>query len=317
MRFRSLLASSCLAAAALALPVIGLANPWIPAPREYVSEVRSSFFSANDFHDAAGERVPYRFGGWVEERRAVFAAELGWRPGRSFFFELPLASVTRTFEGAAAYSNRTGFSDLRLGVRQRLMGGAGSAIALEAAWKAPLGYDRTVRLTVAQRAYVDALHPGLGPADSANAARQAAPPRLGEGQQDLEGRLHVGLAMPGMRGFLQFAGGYRYRFEEPEDEILAGAAIGFWLTERLLLSGHYDGRLALGADEPDADAYTEHLAGPRLTVRVDDRCDVIAGSLHTPAGENVPHKDLVYVGFVLKQTGYDRYQGFVGGTRRP
>lgn len=317
MRFRSLLASSCLAAAALALPVIGNANPWIPAPREYVSEVRSSFFSANDFHDASGERVPYRFGGWVEEREAVFAAELGWRPGRSFFFELPLASATRTFESAVASYNRTGFSDLRLGVRQRLMGGAANAVTLEAAWKAPLGYDRTVRLTVAERAYVDAVYPGLGPADSANAARQAAPPRLGEGQQDLEGRLHVGLAMPGMRGFLELAGGYRYRFEEPADEILAGARLGVWLTERMLLSGHWDGRLAQAESDLDADASSEHLVGPRLTVRVDERCDVIAGSLHTAAGENVPHKDLVYVGFVLKQTGYDRYQGFVGGTRRP
>lgn len=324
MRFRALLASSCLAAFAQALvPAVTIASPWVLAPKEYASEVRFDFYSANDFHFAEGTRMPFAGGGHLDERRLTFWNELGWRPNLSAVIALPVTQVSRVFpeDLGASQPTATGAGDLFIALRYRLMGGeagSNSVVSLEAGWKAPLGYDAAVRLSRMEIAYVDSVTDGQYlAADSANVMRHAARPRLGEGQQDLQGLLRFGFAMPGWNAFLQGAGGYRYRFDDPNDQIVLGADLGWWLTRRLLVSGHYEGTMALNEDDLDADGITEHLVGPRLTVRVDDRLDVFAGSKHSASAENAPHKDQVYVGFTMKQTGLDRLQGFLGGTKTP
>lgn len=57
------------------------------------------------------------------------------------------------------------------------------------------------------------------------------------------------------------------------------------------------------------------VAGPRFTLRVDDRMDVFAGSRHSPSGRNVLHADQYYCGIAWKQTGLDRLAGAFGGTK--
>jgi hypothetical protein len=320
MRFRYLLATSCLAATVALVPAAGNAGPWVPAPKEYSTEIRADFFSANDFHFTDGKRNHFAGGGHLDDRRLTFAGELGWKKNLSVMFALPFVQVSRVIGSSSATA--TGAGDLLLGVRYRVLGGdaaSHSALALELGWKAPLGYDRSVRLPGYAIEFLDTtLARQYDPADSANVMRQQTTPRIGEGQQDLQGLLLFGVAMPGWKGFVQGGAGYRYRFDEPNDQILLGADLGWWLSNRLLLSGHYTGAIAINPDEDrDPDGYTEHLVGPRLTVRVDDRFDMFAGSLHTPAAENAPHKDQVYVGFTMKQTGFDRFQGFLGGTKTP
>lgn len=317
MRLRHLLASSCLAALAALHPSIGSANAWIPAPKEYWSDVRFGVFAANDFHGANGVRNYMAGGGHLEERRLTLTNELGWKKNMSFLLALPFQQVRREFDGGGGIT-ATGGGDMLLGVRYRLAGGAQHVVSLEAGWKAPLGYDAPVRLPRDVIAYFDTVFTrGYSPADSANAMRQLAPPRLGQGQQDLQGVVRFGWAFPHWNGFFQGAAGYRYRFDEPNDQILLGSDIAYWLTDRLLISGHYDGTIAMNEDDFDANGYQEQLVGPRLTVRVDDRFDIYGGSLHSAGAENAPHKDLYYVGFTMKQTGLDRFQGFLGGTRRP
>lgn len=320
MRFRYLLTSSCLAALAASSPTVGNAGPWIPAPKEYSSEVRVSLFSANDFHFANGGRREFAGGGHLDERKLTLWNELGWKKNMSAVIALPILNVSRTL-GDGTSMTATGAGDLLLGLRYRLLGrGAGSrsVMSLEVGWKAPLGYDAGVRHNRARLVQLDTtIVESYAPWDSANVVRQLAAPRLGEGQQDLQGVLLFGLALPQWNGFVQGTAGYRYRFDEPNDQIVLGAGLGWWLTKRLLISGHYDGTVAMNEDEFEADGYQEQLVGPRLTVRVDDRFDMFAGSMHSAGAENAPHKDQVYVGFTMKQTGLDRYQGFLGGTRTP
>ena len=319
MRFRFLLASSCLAVLATLSPTAGNAGPWILAPKDYSSEVRVSLYSANDFHLANGTRHAYAGGGNFDERKLTLWNELGWKKNMSAVIALPILNVSRTLDDGTSMT-ATGAGDLLLGLRYRLMGGAASrsAVSLELGWKAPLGYDAGVRHSRARLAELDTtVLRNYAPWDSANIVRQLAAPRLGEGQQDLQGLLRFGVAMPQWKGFFQGAAGYRYRFDEPSDQIVLGADLGWWLTGRLLISGHYDGTIAMNEDEFDADGLQEQLVGPRLTVRVDDRFDMFAGSMHSAGAENAPHKDQVYVGFTMKQTGLDRFQGFLGGTRTP
>lgn len=317
MRFRSLLAPSCLAAALALTPTPGSADAWVPAPKEFANEVRFSVFSARDFHGADGGRRALAGGGNTEERQLTSWNEYGWGKNTSAVIAIPLVSATRTFSDGSSFTT-TGAGDLYLGLRHRLAGGARSVLSIEAGWKAPLGYDGVVRRTRAALAADDTtVARDLVPADSANAVRQLAPPRLGQGQQDVQGLLLFGLTMPGWRSFFEAAAGYRYRFDDPSDQILLGGDLGLWITDRLLLSGHYAGTIALNEDDLDADGYQEQLVGPRLTVRVDDGLDMFAGSMHTPGAENAPHKDLFYVGFTMKQTGLDRFQGFLGGTKKP
>lgn len=314
MRFRYLLLSSCLA---VLCPSIGNAGAWIPAPKEFSHEVRVSVFSAGDFHGADGVRRHLAGGGNMDERRVTLLNEFGWKKSTSVVLAIPFADVTRAFKDGGSRS-AIGAGDLYFGFRRRVAGGARSVVSIEAGWKAPLGYDAEVRHTRAALAHFDTtIARDLSPADSANAVRQVSTPRLGEGQQDLQGLLRFGMSMPRWKGFFEGVAGYRYRFDEPADQIVLGGDLGLWISERLLLSGHYDGTIALHEDDFDADGYQEQLVGPRLTVRVDDRFDMFGGSMHSARAENAPHKDLYYVGFTMKQTGLDRFQGFLGGTKKP
>ena len=147
-------------------------------------------------------------------------------------------------------------------------------------------------------------------------------PSLGNGVQQLSGRLSFGSGLPAGRGFLQLAGGYRSYAEDFRDrgvfpvlgDAMEGQAdLGVWLGSSIMLSGHYETSYGLG-DDPRP---STHVVGPELRYRVDDRIDVFAGSRHTAAGKNAFHQDGVYVGLAARHSSLNRTQGFLGGTRRP
>jgi hypothetical protein len=121
------------------------------------------------------------------------------------------------------------------------------------------------------------------------------------------------------------------------------ADAGFWLTRSLFLGGRYSGRMVafvrgkydslghapvttatkdlIAAIESGAEANelsrSIHLAGPVIVWRVDERLDLSAGSWSTAVGKNTLHYDQVYVALTFKQTGLNRLQGFLGGTKAP
>jgi hypothetical protein len=259
------------------------AGPWIPKPGEYYSEIRGDYFSAHTFRDETGNRPFLVGGGDLEMRSLVSYNELGWKPRISFALGIPVVSLTRRLENGLSRTE-TGLSDLRAALKVMLMDGP-SALAFEVEWKAPLGYNRQTF------------------------------PRLGDGQQDISGLVHFGASMPRFNGFVQAAGGYRYRFEDPEDEIRGSIDLGVWIGPSILVAGRYDAAFAL-QETPTGDAYA-HQVGPAFIYRVDDRIDMIAGSTHTAAGKNTLHTDRYYVGVAVKQTRLNRLQGFLGSKRRP
>jgi len=58
-RARRIAIRGCLALLfALSVPVVAAAGPWVLGPREFQSEVRGSYFSANTFLHDNGERPP-------------------------------------------------------------------------------------------------------------------------------------------------------------------------------------------------------------------------------------------------------------------
>ena len=306
------------------------AGPWSLSPGEYYSQFLGGWSSSDTYYDQAGGRYFLEKGGLVEERSLLSYTELGWKKNLSFVLGIPVRSVTRT-EGAVAnhavLMTTTGFADAQLGVRYRISNGP-SAAAVQLDWKPPLSYDRDLRLT-----REDSLLAGdtNGDGDSLNMfiARQLSRPILGDGQNDLTLSLHLGTALSKIRGFVQVDAGYRYRFEDPRDQLVGGADLGFWLARSIMVAGRYKGNYTLetsglspvsekyGAGTDPNERFVRHRAGPMLIYRVDDRLDLIASTLHTFTAKNVLHTDEVFVGIAFRHATLNRYQGFLGNLKEP
>ncbi len=307
--------AACVAAlAALVSIPAAHAGAWLPAPGEYQTSFTASAFSSDRW--VVGEdklQPPLDGGGLYEMRSLTSTTELGWKKGRSFFLSLPYSSVTRRVGDPRGFNqSETGLGDLTVGVRLKLHQTT-SALSLDLAWKAPLGYTRDLsRRTLQGRPLT--VTGALG--DSTRPAVAQYPATLGDGQQDLMASLNWGAPIA-HSGFLDVAAGYRYRFEAPADQMLARADLGWWLGSRLLVGGRYSGEIAAGDGDTPGDKVTRHLVGPILLLRVDDRLDMFAGSFHTAAAKNALHTDELYAGMAFKVTKLDRLQGWLGGPRKP
>lgn len=290
------------------------ASAWQLAPGEFVSELRGGFFSSDTYHDEDSFRRYLSGGGLHEDRSFLSYNELGWKKRLSFVLGIPYRSVTRRVLDAPQPPTATGFGDALVGLRWGFVNGR-SAAALELDWKAPLSYEREHYLTRQDSIrFGDAT--GNGDSLDANALRTGGEPRLGDGQQDITLSLHLGTSFMN-RAYLEGSGGYRYRFEAPEDQIVATANLGLWLTSRLLVAGRYMGEIAAKDGPRVTDAPTRHRAGPTLLLRVDDRLDVYMASMHTASASNALHTDEYYVGVTFRQTRLDRLQGYLGAAASP
>jgi hypothetical protein len=277
-----------LAFALLALPAAAQASsPWLLGRGEFHSEFLGGYYSSDTYFDDTGERPD--LGATYETRGIRNSTQLGAWKRVTLRFDVPFESNTLVPDGGGEGTTQSGLSDLSLGLRYGIVTGE-TAVAIEAIWRTPLGYHRDF-----------------------------VPP-LGDGRQDGIALLHAGTTIPAIQGFVQAAGGYRARLDGYEDtdpakdEVVASADFGFWVGPSLMISGSYRGRF----ESSDADLpLVEHRVGPRITYRVDDFFDVIAGSSHTAAGENTLHVNEYFVGFATKRTQLDRLKGFLGSKRRP
>jgi hypothetical protein len=221
--------------------------------------------------------------------------------------------VTRRAGSSAADGGRTetGFGDLLVGVRFKIHDGP-TALSLEGDWNPPMGYNRNLS------------------------------PRIGDGLSSVSGRLELGTHI-GSHAFFELEGGYRTFLDKiaPTDQMLGGATLGLWFGRSLLLAGRYEGRFGKSSSDSsyqalvektpsgsvwassDAapgttnDQVTTHRAGPMLVYRVDDRLDLIAGSMHTASAKNALHVDQFYVAVAVKQTRLSRLQGLLGSSHNP
>jgi hypothetical protein len=278
---------------ALLGPAVAFADAWLPQPGEHYVEFRAAHGSASQFFDNDGNRQPYLVSAIMEDRQLVSYNEIGWKKNVSLVLAMPGRSITLRSDPLGLTRTATGFSDLLLGLRLKLLGGP-TALSLQADWKAPLGYEHTLA------------------------------PILGDGQQDIAGRLSFGTGIAA-RGFLELQGGYRYRFEDPLDQIEYAADLGFWVGSSLLIEGRYDGLSSVGEDttfvSQGIGAFHRrarlHAAGPRVTYRLDDRLDLFAGSRYILSAKNAHDLKEYYAGIALKKSRLNRLQGFLGGKQGP
>jgi hypothetical protein len=330
MRIRSAVTIALLAALSAVLGTTAAwCGAWVPAPGEYAFSLTGSRYSSDDIRNLDGERRMLTLSGLDEQRTGTASLEMGWKKSTSFWLELPFASETRRLGnevGGFAWPTATGFGDVALGLRRRLSGGGHSVWSVEVGWKAPMGYPSDPRLTSGQMAFLGSMIPPIADSSAARTdsinqvnqmAREAGNPTFGQGQQDFQGMVLYGQSLSGVQGFFELGAGYRYRSDDPADQVLLAGNFGFWLGHSLFLSARYTGQIAVGDGATDYDKYTEHLIGPELRFRVDERCDFYVGSQHTPAGENVLQRDVFYAGIALRQTKLNRLQGFLGGARKP
>jgi hypothetical protein len=282
------------------------AGPWSLAKGQSWTMLQGGFYSSDIYHDQNGDRHALAGGGLLEQRSVTWAGELGWRKKVSFVYSIPFVSITRRLADDSGPNEAnwlptaTGFGDGIFGFKYNLKNGR-TAMALELDWKAPLGYER---------------NPTYFGNDSIdiNVAKQLNAPRQGEGQQDVSIALHVGTAI-GSRGFVQGMGGYKYRFEDPSDQIVLAGDVGLWMGKTWLLGGMYRGQLASTGPNPTRDADL-HRVGPVLLYRVDDRLDLFARSLHTASAKNAIHTDEIFVGLAFRgKSSLGRQQGYMGNTK--
>jgi hypothetical protein len=225
---------------------------------------------------------------------------------------MPAVSVTRRTGSGDFNRTESGFGDMQAGFRFSLLNGP-TALAVQLEWDGPMGYRRTFTPidSLRQRHAVDG---SLVSPKVADIAEQ--PASLGRGRQSGIATLQFGTRVSA-RGFVEVEGGYRRYDTQYAAQFVASADVGLWLGPSLLLGGRYRGAIATGTGDTEADEITEHLSGPVLVYRLDDRCDVMAGSFHTASAKNALHVDQVYVALAFKHTRLNRLQGFLGSKRNP
>ena len=295
-------------------------SPWVLKPGEFYSELTGSLFAARSFHDNESERPS--LDGKLDERQLISYNELGWKSRASVWLAVPIVNRGFTrFTGGTSTS--TGLGDIDLGLRYRLRGGNAPA-SLSFGWTAPLGANRK-------------LFPGSDGDGGTDPSKY--PPYSSSNLSDTSlyfdqglQSLRVGVDFGGRawkRAFWTAGGEWRYRFLEfgttggssRNARLIGGnASLGWWATNSLLLTGLFNGEWATQQSANyDRDLSLDRepkrlLAGPRLTWRVDERMDVIAGSWHVTSGKNVIHYDQYYFGIAWRQSSLSRYAGAYGGT---
>ena len=321
MSLRRTVAAALFASAALTLPSPAGATPWVLKPGEFYSELTGSLFSANSFFNSDRDRPS--LGGKLDERELTSFTELGWKKQASFWIGVPLVSRGFTrFSGGTSTS--TGLGDLDLGVRFRIRGGTTPA-SVSFGWTAPLGANRKLFPGIGGDGGTDpGSYPPYSPSNASDTSLY-----FNQGLQSLRAGLDFG-GRAWKRSFWTAGGEFRYRFLEfgntgvnsHNARFLGGnASLGWWLYPNLLVSGFFQGEWLTSQSENydrhlsyDLDP-TRMLIGPRLTWRVDDRMDVLAGSWHVLRGENVLHYDEYYFGIAWRQSSLSRYAGAYGGTK--
>jgi hypothetical protein len=270
------------------------AGAWNLAPGEHSSELRGTFFTTGDFYDDNGDRTP--LGVRYEHRSMWSNNELGWKKHTEFLIAAAFEGNTAALDGTSFSETTSGLSDIRLGFRRQLIAGA-RALAVQADWEAPLGYNRH-------------NFPGLG-----------------DGLQTLGASILLGGPLAG-RGFYEASVGLNRHFlsliPNKKNSTSEGAELwanqgtlsvdaALWASHSVLVGANYVGLFTVSHGDRLPDE-AQHLVGPVVVLRVDEHLDVMGGSYHTASGKNVLHVNEYYVAVAFKNTKLNRLQGFLGGT---
>jgi hypothetical protein len=278
-RLRIIAASALGATLAAAHPC--QAGPWMLTRNDYYIQLVGGGYTSDGIFNDDSERQLFPAGKDSAERAVNLYAEVGWRKNLDVIASLPFKQVYAT-ASPPAQDVHTGFADALLALRYGWRGGD-TPVSFQAGWRGPMGYD-----------------PHLSPS-------------LGDGRQTVFGAALMGAALPQFHGFVQGSAGFGYGFERTskdssETTIFYSGDAAVWAGQRVLLAANFHGSTSSTGSLDES--FME--LGPRVTVRVDDGIDILAGSSHTMTGRNVVHANRFYVGVAFKATRLTRYQGFTG-----
>lgn len=216
---------------AIAWPMPSLAGPWTPDAGESYNKVALNYFSGDS---AFGPEEP----GFqdFEDVNLTYYLELGITDRLAVITSVPLKRISRTdlgATGAVIGNNTTGIGDVDVGLRYNFLRDS-VVLAAQVVFKAPYLYQ----------------------------ANNVLP--LGNGQEDIEGRLQLGKSL-GKAGYFAIDAGYRYRVGAPSDEIRYLLEYGVDVSKAVYLRTKLDGILSVENDTPTLGA----LGNPTLPLAFD------------------------------------------------
>ncbi|MBI3606898.1 MAG: hypothetical protein HY207_02910 [Nitrospirae bacterium] len=206
------------------LPSAATAGAWTQAKGSVYNRLAVNYAVITEQFDASGNRVAAANNGEFTEWNITYYGEGGLTDRLTIVGSLPLKFLqdqSETGFGTRTLRN-TGFGDLDLGVRYRLLSEP-TVVSVLLLGKFPYLYDEN-------------RDPATGPA-------------TGSGQVDTEVRVLVGRSLyPYGYGGIEF--GYRYRAEEPSDEYRYLVEYGLSFTPRIYARTKLDGiKSARNADQ--------------------------------------------------------------------
>jgi len=104
---------------------------------------------------------------------------------------------------------------------------------------------------------------------------------------ELRGLYGRGFDLWSRHGFLDLQLGYRHRFSDPADEVIADLTLGLDVTERSLAVVQSFNRISVGSAQFPFEDTQEHKVSVSTVYRVDDRWSLQIGSQATAYGRNV------------------------------
>ena len=104
---------------------------------------------------------------------------------------------------------------------------------------------------------------------------------------ELRGLYGRGFDLWERHGFLDLQLGYRHRFSDPADEVIADLTLGLDVTERSLAVVQSFNRVSVGSAQFPFEDTREHKIAVSTVYRINDRWSAQAGSAVTAFGKNV------------------------------
>ncbi len=216
---------TCMLLIALILTTAGncFAGAWTANKGVMYHKLAANYYVADENFDANGDKDDFADNGEFSDKNISCYIEYGLTGSLT-----AIGSVSykwMEYEDDLMISETNGFSDLELGLKYRFFSGHGGVGAAQGMVKIPELYDKDEALA------------------------------LGNGQYDYEIRLLYGQSLyPKIPGYCNVEAGYRFRAEEPADELRYLVEFGMNFSDQVYGRLKLDGIYGLGNDGGSAGA---------------------------------------------------------------
>lgn len=220
-----------------------------------------NYFTSDEQLDGDGDS--FDTGAEFTDFNFTYYGEYGFRDDLTFFGSVPLKSLEFDPDAGSSVDN-TGIGDIDLGIRYNLYNEDWGLISVQGLVKIPSAYDEDEDVP------------------------------LGNGQTDIEVRLLYGKSLWPKPMYLGAEIGYRFRDEEPSDEIKYLLEFGYTVNDKVSLRAKLDGTTSA----KNADSGTDFAGNPTLAPDFD------LGKLELTAGYTIEKNR--FVEFTLTPVVYGR-----------